>query len=280
MTFTGRQSGRVIDTEVEAHIAWLQSGDCSPRTLYERRRLLQHLSEHADQSVTTLSREQVERWLLTAPSAATRSTYYQAVRAYYRWTVASGRRADDPMALIRRPKVPRRRPRPLSPDQVAAAMRASSPHILTMITLGYYAGLRCCEIADFRGECIDLDAEVIRVRGKGGHERDIPAHPAILLRSSFYPRQGWWFPSPLLGGTHVTAQSVSTAVSRTMQRAGVAGTAHCLRHSFGTNVYRANRDIRVAQDLLGHAFITTTQIYAQTSNADLVAAVSNLPQVA
>lgn len=265
------------DPDLQDHLAWLAAGDAAPRTLYERSRLLRRASEHAGTALTDLTAEQLQAWLGTANTPATRSTHYAAVSGFYGWAVTHGRRANNPVHLLRRPRVPRRTPRPLSVQQVRQALAVATPHVHTMILLGWHAGLRCCEIAAMSNDW--LIGGQLRVVGKGGHERLIPAHPAILDRARHYPATGPWFLSPRLGGGAVSPQSVSTAISRTMRRAGVSGTAHQLRHSFATAVQRSAHDLRVTQDLLGHRWVTTTQVYVGTAREDLERAVSSVQRL-
>jgi len=266
------------DEDVQAHIQWL-ARDCTERTLYDRGRLLSRLADHAGAPMITLRAQQIEAWLATAPSQGTRHTYDGNARSFYRWAQLTERRRDDPMALLRRPKVPRRTPRPLTATAVQAARAVSTDHVETMVLLGFYAGLRACEIAVMRGDLIDHATNTMSVVGKGGHERRLPVHTALLERAELYP-SGWWFPSPLFGRDHVTPKSVSSALSRTMRRAGVQATGHQLRHSFGSNVYWQTRDLRLTQRLMGHAFSSTTEIYTLVRSTDMEAAVLGLPELA
>lgn len=98
----------------------------------------------------------------------------------------------------------------------------------------------------------------------------------IYERRRLITRLGYWFPAMNLPGGHMAASPVSAAISRAFQRAGVAGTGHRLRHTFGTAVYAQGKDIRATQDLLRHKWITTTQVYADSPMSDRRAIVDTL----
>lgn len=265
------------DIDVHDHLLWLASGGCSPRTIYERGRLLAHLIAHAGQPAVELDSSAVTAWLDRAQSPGTRSAYFGSVRSFFRWAVLAKRVLDDPTALMRRPHLPRRLPRPLSAADLARTLAVASPHATTMVLLGFYGGLRACEIAEFQGEWLNPRTRLMRVVGKGRNERSIPVHPLILARAPLYPTEGFWFRSPSLGREHEDPSSVSRLISATMRRAGVQATGHQLRHAFGTNVHRVARDLRVTQELLGHRYPSTTAIYTQVAMVDMEQAVLGLP---
>ncbi|MCV7090197.1 site-specific integrase [Mycobacterium interjectum] len=146
-----------------------------------------------------------------------------------------------------------------------------------MILLAALAGLRVHEIAKFRGEDIDLDARTLRVTGKGGRTDSLPVHPMLVAAALTMPARGWWFPAnSRRPGDHVHGKSVSDIIGNAMRRAGVPGTPHGLRHSFGSNLVASGADLRTAQTLLRHANLQTTAIYVQVADGKRVEAIDRL----
>jgi integrase/recombinase XerD len=142
-----------------------------------------------------------------------------------------------------------------------------------MILLAAYEGLRVHEMAKIRGEDVDLAAGTLRVVGKGGVDAVLPLHPLVAAEADWHPNRGYWFPSKT-PGPHIQRSSVSGIIGDVMTRAGVPGSPHALRHYFGTEVLKASGgQLLVAQQLLRHASVATTQIYAEVDDTDRRAAV-------
>ena len=136
-------------------------------------------------------------------------------------------------------------------------------------------GLRCQEIAGIRREdVLDSEGSLRVVKGKGGVERILPLHPAVAAALSALPmpRSGWMFTRPQGGA--FTGPSLSQDFNRFLRSAGVTGSAHTLRHWFGTNLYKQSHDIRLTQEMLGHANIVTTAIYTAFDHRAATEAVS------
>jgi len=270
-------AGDGTDPVLIEHLHWMHVGDCAPRTIYERRRLITRLGRAMDKPILQATTEDINAFLLTAASPGTRNAYYNTCHQFYLWAFRSELITRDPTVLIRRPRTPRRVPRPLAMSDIAKAMMTADIRVETMMMLGVYEGLRCCEIAQVRGEDVDLTRmELFIPEGKGGHQGCVPLHADVAKRADLFPRTGYWFPAMNLPGGHMAASSVSAAISRAFQRAGVAGTGHRLRHTFGTAVYAQGKDIRATQDLLRHKWITTTQVYADSPMSDRRAIVDTL----
>jgi integrase/recombinase XerD len=199
----------------------------------------------------------------------TRLTYMNNLRSLYGWLVEAGVVAEDPTARIKRPPTPRPDPNPLSPAELAAVLEwvddppDSNPNddIRAWVYLAYLAGLRCHEIAKFRGE--DITETSIRVAGKGGRVETIPTHPDLWDLAQGYPRQGYWFPSPYRHTReHRASRSIGTAVSAMFRRLGIEkGSIHRLRATYGTELVRAGVDINTVRDLMRHRSLNATQVY-------------------
>lgn len=208
-----------------------------------------------------------------------RSNYYRVLRAWYLWLRRRGLRADIPTDLMRAPKQPIGIPRPVSTGEFERVLAVCNRRrTRAMVLLAAYEGLRAHEIAKVRGE--DVRGGRLRVIGKGEVDDSVPLHPAVAALAGEFPASGWWFPSYDYPGEPVTSGNVSAVISGAFKRAGVAATAHQLRHWFGTQSLRSSGgNVRVAQVLLRHASLATTQIYTRVENDEATAAVLALPSV-
>jgi integrase/recombinase XerD len=202
-----------------------------------------------------------------------------AVRSFHRFLVREGDAEADPAEGVLRPKVPRTLPRPLSIDEVSTLVSAppddGTPVALrdrAMLETLYGAGLRISELVGLDVDHIDLEDGSVRAVGKGSRERIVPlgryataALDAYLVRgrpSLVRPRtRGALFLNQR--GGRLTRQGCTNIVKAMARRAGIRKrvTPHMLRHSFATHLLEGGADVRVVQELLGHASVATTQIY-------------------
>lgn len=209
----------------------------------------------------------------------TRHCYLSHLGSFYRWAAAEGHAPGDPTARIVRPRLRRRLPRPVSDNDLALAIRRADPRMRAILCLMAYGGLRCIEVSNLDVEDV-LEADgVMRVRGKGDHERMVPIHPEVhaALRSWGVPRSGALFRSKVTG-ERLSPARVSHHVSEFLHGEGLPVTAHQLRHWFGTKMTE-QAGLRVAQELMGHADPATTAIYAKVSVQQLKAAIGSLEAV-
>jgi integrase/recombinase XerD len=202
-----------------------------------------------------------------------------AVRSYHRFLVREGDTEADPAEGVVRPKVPRTLPRPLSVDEVSTLVSAppddGTPVALrdrAMLETLYGAGLRISELVGLDVDDVDLEEGSVRAVGKGSRERIVPlgryatgALDAYLVQgrpSLIRPRtRGALFLNQR--GGRLTRQGCTNIVKAMARRAGIRKrvTPHMLRHSFATHLLEGGADVRVVQELLGHASVATTQIY-------------------
>lgn len=202
-------------------------------------------------------------------SKSTRATYFSHLHAWFKWLLRNGIRADDPMLAMMPPKLPRRRPRPVSDEQLATIL-ATRMHRRSqmMVRLACFQGLRVHEIAKVRGEDVDLLAMEIRVVGKGEEDVRLPLHPMVAVLASQFPRRGYWFISHTGNASresHILGKSVSDILANIMTRAGIEGGGHRLRHWLGSKLVEEGVNIRIIQELLRHQSLTSTQIYTQVT---------------
>lgn len=239
----------------------------SERTIVSRDQLMAIFERHAQVEPATATTDHVVEFMASVRhlSKCTRATYFSHLRAWFRWLVRSGVRADDPTVALNAPKTARRRPRPVSDEQLAkilaTPMRRRSR---MMVMLATYQGLRVHEIAKIRGEDVDLVARELRVIGKGDEDFTLPLHPAVASFAKHFPRRGYWFVTHIgnvARADHVLGKSISDIIANIMTRAEVAGGAHRLRHWYGTKLVAEGVNIRIVQELLRHASLQTTQIY-------------------
>jgi site-specific recombinase XerD len=214
--------------------------------------------------------EHVVTWLAEGGtwSASTRHTYYCQINAWFLWLQRQGHRQDNPMVHTGKPKRPRSKPRPISDLDLRRLLNVRM-HRRTrmMILLAAFAGLRAHEIAKIRGEHLDLITRHITVVGKGNRTDVLPLHHLIVELAYQMPREGWWFPGGDAG--HQRRNSVGSTIKSAMIRAGVVGTAHCLRHWFGTALLERGVDLRTVQELMRHAQLNSTQIYTKVTDRRL-----------
>lgn len=214
-----------------------------------------------------------------APASAARTVV--AVRGWHRFAVAEGWTQDDPAIDVKPRPTPARLPKALSHQQVAALLDAAAvgdgPSALrdrALLELLYASGARVSEATGMDVDDLELDAgaESVLLRGKGRKERVVPigafaveAIDAYLVRARpALAASGRGTAALFLNarGGRLSRQSGWSILKASAERAGVDNVSpHTLRHSFATHLLRGGADIRVVQELLGHASVTTTQVY-------------------
>ena len=203
-----------------------------------------------------------------------------AVRGLHRFWLLEGVTETDPAAGVRPPTPAKRLPKAITVDQVEALLAAASlgdtPTSLrdrALLEVLYGCGARISEAVGLDVDDLDLDAGAVRLKGKGGKQRVVPlgsfareAASAYLVRGRpVFAARGVGSPAVFLNsrGGRLSRQSAWTALRAAAERAGLAGkvSPHTLRHSFATHLLDGGADVRTVQELLGHASVTTTQIY-------------------
>jgi integrase/recombinase XerC len=218
-----------------------------------------------------------------------------AWRGFYDWLAREGRASTNPVRAVRAPKAPKRLPKALSVEDSQALMVAAPPQEQTnpvitardqaIMELFYSSGLRLTELLSldwryFDGHSLswlDLEQAQATVLGKGGKSRSVPvgkmaceaiqawlavreqaAKPNVLDARALFVACGG--PSQ---GRRLSARAVQERVQRRAMASGIAAKVHphVLRHSFASHILQSSGDLRAVQELLGHANITTTQVY-------------------
>lgn len=207
-----------------------------------------------------------------------------AVRGWHRFAVLEGQAAHDPSADVRAPTTSRRLPKALSTDDVERLLEAASlgegPVPLrdrALLEVLYGTGARISEAVGLSADDLDLDGGTVRLFGKGRRERVVPvgryaieAVEAYVVRARpELARAGRGTAALFLNqrGGPLSRQSAWAVLQTAGARAGLGEhvSPHTLRHSFATHLLAGGADVRVVQELLGHASVTTTQIYTQVT---------------
>lgn len=208
------------------------------------------------------------------------------VRGLFRYLGAEGAITVDPTEELASPSVPLRLPKALSVESTVAMVEACDPSTViglrdrALLEFLYGCGARISEAVTLTPDLLDLDDRSVLLRGKGGKQRRVPmgsyavaAIEAYLVRSRPALLGARKARGPLPAEVFLNArggvlsrQSAWQIVSGAAARAGVSDVSpHTLRHSFATHLLEGGADVRVVQELLGHASVTTTQIYTHVA---------------
>jgi len=231
-----------------------------------------------------------------------------AVRQLYRFLYAEGKRGDDPAAVLEGPRRGRAIPKVLTIAEVDAlltqaranaenaaqpvARRLRAARLLCLLETVYATGLRVSELVALPASAARRDQRMLVVRGKGGKERLVPLNEAarramaeyLALRaeSARNAQSKWLFPSFGEQG-HLTRQHFARELKVLGTACGIGGdrlSPHVLRHAFASHLLHNGADLRVVQTLLGHADISTTQIYTHVLEDRLKSLVRDLHPLA
>jgi integrase/recombinase XerD len=259
--------------DVSGFAAWLEAARGAALLEAEAQDLQRHLA-----------------WQVGERRASARSTgrLVSALRRFYQFALREGLRADDPAAMLDRPKLPRSLPKSLSEEEVEAllaapdAASAAGLRDRAMLETLYASGLRVSELVGLKPLQVSLDMGVVRVLGKGSKERLTPLGEEAVAWIQRYLASAR--PELLAGrksdalfvtarGGPMTRQAFWALVKRHARTAGIARpiSPHTLRHAFATHLINHGADLRVVQLLLGHADISTTQIYTHVARERLKA---------
>jgi integrase/recombinase XerD len=227
-----------------------------------------------------------------------------ALRQLYRFLYAEGKRSDDPAAVLEGPKRARTLPKVLSIAEVDAMMtqarraaedsaqapaaRLRAARLLCLLEVVYATGLRVSELVALPASAARRDQRMLVVRGKGGKERLVPLNQAAKRAMAEYlalraeaktdAQSKWLFPSFGEQG-HITRQHFARELKGLGAASGIVParlSPHVLRHAFASHLLHNGADLRVVQTLLGHADISTTQIYTHVLEERLKTLVRDL----
>lgn len=254
-------------TLLSLHLADLRRRGLSSGTTTARRiKVSALIGHHEPRSVLTLTHGEIQTFLDgRGLNVRTRYQWISHLHCFYEWAVLEGHGDDDPTTRIIRPKLPRLLPRPINDDDLDRAIALAPSTMKAWLVLAAYAGLRCAELSRLDTTDVVFGDHVLLVRGKGTKERVVPMHPVVeeALRPHSSGRSRPVFVHD--SGERYDPAWISRRVSRYLSELSIDATAHQLRHWFGSRTYKACRDIRVVQELMGHANPITTAGYAAWS---------------
>ncbi|OBF60894.1 site-specific tyrosine recombinase XerD [Mycobacterium sp. 852002-53434_SCH5985345] len=292
-----------LDTQVQGYLDHLTiERGVAANTLssYRRdlRRYTKHLSDRGIHDIAKVGEDDVSDFLVAlrrgdpdsgspALSAVSAARALIAVRGLHRFAAAEGLAELDVARAVRPPTPGRRLPKSLTIDQVLALLdgaggdsASDGPLTLrnrTLLELLYSTGARISEAVGLDVDDIDTRARSVLLRGKGGKQRLVPiGRPAVHALDAYLvrgrpdlARRGRGIPAIFLNvrGGRLSRQSAWQVLQDAAERAGIKSgvSPHMLRHSFATHLLEGGADVRVVQELLGHASVTTTQIYTMVT---------------
>ena len=246
--------------------------------------------ESGVQTVSKIDRDLIRKYLAKrraggfAESTVTRNLV--AVRHFMRFSVQEGWIEEDPSELIALPRARRSLPKTLSATQVEALLDAPDTERpiglrdAAMLAVLYATGVRVTELVQMKLRRVNLESGIVRVLGKGDKERLVPFGPVAAGKVENYLAQGRGL---LLKQRHcaelfvtsrgagMTRQAFWHIIRKYAQKAGIRSSIspHTMRHSFATHLIEHGADLRIVQEMLGHADISTTEIYTHVNRARL-----------
>ena len=246
------------------------------------------------QTLLTSTRDTVTAWLddlkTEGLSAASSARRLSAVRQFHKFLCADGLRGDDPTRIVASPKARRALPKVLSVAEVdrllalaeaeannpaSAQQQASAQRLYVLLEMLYATGLRVSELVSLRRAAVMRDSAFITVTGKGNKDRVVPmndrARDAVRAWVTTLEPGPFLFPARGEDG-HLSRQVFARDLKALAARAGISSARvapHVLRHAFASHLLAGGADLRVVQMLLGHADISTTQIYTHVLDEKL-----------
>jgi integrase/recombinase XerD len=276
----------IPDPELEAYLA-LSAARLSPRTVEAYRRDLTGLAGWLGRPLASVTTEELERWVAELRAAglspATIARRIASLRSLFRHLVLIDAVTENPAADLELPRRIRRLPRTLSPGEAERLIDAAvgtAPRALrdrALVELLYGAGLRVSEAVSLDRAGVDLDQRLVRTIGKGRKERVVPVgRPAVDALRRYLARG-----RPHLDRRHrpelflnaqggpLTRAGAFLILRRLAVKAGLEPERihpHLLRHSFATHLLEGGADLRSVQEMLGHADLSTTELYTHVTD--------------
>ena len=260
----------------------------SANTLAAYRRDLQKVTAFLakkGESLSAASAENLHAYMVALNkrdmAASTAARHLSSQRRFFKFLQAEGLREDDPSAGLKRPRLTRPLPKLLSLDETERLIAAAHDlpqdgnkqahdrlRAICLIEILYATGLRVSELVSLPRRAVQGDRRMMMVRGKGGRERLVPlSEPAMRALSDWRAlvpeTKAFLFPARGKSG-HLTRQRLAQILQNLAIAAGLSPTRispHVLRHAFATHLVEHGADLRAVQHMLGHADISTTQIY-------------------
>lgn len=268
---------------------WLEAG-LSRNTLSAYRSDLEGFANWLKAPPAQATREQIMGYLAAGVSRGSRprtsARLLSSLRRFYHYLLREGLISEDPTATLEAPKLGRPLPKSLSEEQVELLLNAPDTETplglrdRAMLETLYATGLRVSELVGLAVQRVNLQSGVVQAIGKGDKERLVPLGEEAIewlqrylraARATLLHGQTSDALFPTTRGAAMTRQAFWHNIKRYAQRAGIGSSLspHTLRHAFATHLLNHGADLRVVQMLLGHADLSTTQIYTQVARERL-----------
>lgn len=230
----------------------------------------------------TIRRTEVERWMERRAelAASTRRSDLSVIRGWCRWLVEEGHLRKDPCAHVPAPKEPRRVPRYIDRGLIGELLAVCpDARAVAVVWLMFGCGLRCIEVERLELGDWDRRAELLRVRGKGGHEREVPVPAPVREALNRYLAERPATTGPLIRSYNqpqnpLRADTLSGIVSELMRAAGIKRaprdgmSAHALRHTSAADTLDASGgNLWLVGEMLGHANLNTVKLYLRRARS-------------
>ncbi len=289
---TSKPTTETISDDVQVYLdtIWYER-NLSSNTVKSYRQDLRAFEKWLGKRLRDCTREDLQAYLaehvVNGKASSSRSRFLSSLRGFFNHAVEQGLVTDNPIANIESPKLAKRLPDYVSESEVEALLNAPKPdkdavefRDRTMLEVLYATGLRVSELIELKSESINFNQGIVRVVGKGNKERIVPLGDEALNWVMSYTKNvrpmllsnvptDVLFPSKL--GKLMTRQTFWYAIKRYAERAGIERklSPHTLRHAFATHLLNHGADLRAVQMMLGHASLSTTQIYTRVANERL-----------
>ncbi|MDD3884337.1 MAG: tyrosine recombinase XerC [Gallionella sp.] len=269
------------DLYLQGYLAWLRNEKRYSELTAENyaRDLRQLFALAGDMPLDTLKSHDIRRFVGQRHSAGlggrSLARMLSAWRGFFAYLIRDHGLSDNPCVGLRAPKSPKLLPQALSPDEAARLvdLPADSPEAIrdkAMFELFYSSGLRLAELVGLDPTAIDMVAAEVRVTGKGNKTRIVPlgSYALAALQAWLKIRPGRAQPEEVAlfvgaRGKRISPRVVQLQLKKWGVKQGLSSNVHphLLRHSFATHVLQSSGDLRAVQEMLGHASISTTQVY-------------------
>lgn len=280
MTIPGGRDDAQAMQIIDDYLEHLRRLGRSADTIGKRRDILRQLDRALPYGIGQTEPGELRGWLYRDQwSQNTRATYYACLRSFYRWAVTGSDPwlSHDPTGELEQVSPMKGSARAVTDEELTRVLRDGADPYRLWTLIAAYQGLRCCELAGLDREHVS-EQQLIVVRGKGGRPRAHDTHPDVWAAVKDLP------PGPIVrtaDGRRATAHYVSAMASVHFQQdLGLSGvTMHRFRHWLGVNLQKRYKNLRVTQAALGHASLSSTQIYTGADDSELRAARSTLPRL-
>lgn len=266
-----------MDTITTAAERWLSSryarGEIAARTRVNYGDHLHRFAQHVGPArpLASITTTDVEGWLASlAVAPSTRNTMAATIRAMFGDLLARGEVTANPTAPIRQARVPKRPPRRIPPEQLAAVLAVASPRVHTLVVVTLQTMARRSELAGLAVEDYDRAAGTLYLKGKGAKDRVVPVPAearAELARHLAGRTVGAMWPGP--DGQPVSGGHLNRTLGREAATVGVRVTLHDLRHTGASDVAAGGGSLVALRDILGHASLAMTSRYLWAAQVEM-----------